>query len=377
MRLAWAEIRRAKLRFGLLTGAVALLVFLILFQQALAGSLLGQFTGGLEHQSAAVLVYDADARRSVDGSRILPEQVAAVAAVPGAADVGPIGEATFTAVTQDGSREDTTVFGYRLGGPGAPTTLSEGRLPEAPGEAVASAADASSGFGLGRRITVVPGDTPVTIVGLAEDANFNVQPTVFVSSATFERLVLTTNPDATGVLPNLVGVTPAPGVDPVTLASDIGREVPGVEALDRASAAASLPGVSSIRQSFAIILGLVFVVVILLTGFFFLIMTAQKSASLTLLRAVGASGRYLVGAVLLQVTIVLVAALALAVPLTVLGVAGASSEAFTATVEPRVVLATSAAVLVLGLASAWGSMRRVTRIDPSAATARMAGGGLA
>ena len=40
MRLALAEIRRAKLRFGALTGAVALLVFLILFQQSLSGSLL-------------------------------------------------------------------------------------------------------------------------------------------------------------------------------------------------------------------------------------------------------------------------------------------------------------------------------------------------
>ena len=40
MSLAWTEIKRAKLRFGLLTGAVALLVFLILFLQTLSGQLL-------------------------------------------------------------------------------------------------------------------------------------------------------------------------------------------------------------------------------------------------------------------------------------------------------------------------------------------------
>ena len=59
MRLALAEIRRAKLRFGLLIGAVALLVFLILFQQTLAGALLGSFTDGLANQSAQVLVFSA------------------------------------------------------------------------------------------------------------------------------------------------------------------------------------------------------------------------------------------------------------------------------------------------------------------------------
>ena len=49
MRLALAEIRRAKLRFGLLTGAVALLVFLILFPQGIAG-LVGRTGGWLQRR---------------------------------------------------------------------------------------------------------------------------------------------------------------------------------------------------------------------------------------------------------------------------------------------------------------------------------------
>ena len=112
MRLAFAEIRRAKLRFALLTGAVALLLFLILFQQSLAGSLLGQFTGGLERQSATVLVYSADARQSVDASRVLPSQLEEVSNVDGVASAGPIGEATFSAKIANGELKDTTIFGY-------------------------------------------------------------------------------------------------------------------------------------------------------------------------------------------------------------------------------------------------------------------------
>ncbi len=377
MRLALAEIRRAKLRFALLTGAVALLVFLILFQQSLAGSLLGQFTGGLEHQSASVLVYAADARRSVDGSRVLPGQLAAVSQVPGVAAAGPIGEGSFTVRLEDGGLEDTTVFGYGLGGPGFPTTLSEGRLPQTDGEAVASAADAAAGYAIGQRLTVVPGDTTVTVVGLASDVSFNVQPTLFVSYPTFEGLVRATNPDATGVLPNLVGVEPASGVDPAALATSITQQVQGVEALDRATAVASLPGVSSIEQSFNIILGLAFVVVILLTGFFFLIITVQKTTSLTLLRAVGASGGFLLRNLLLQVVLVIGGALAIAVPLTIVSVSASSSAAFTATTDPSVFVVTSIAILLLGILASAAAMRRVAKIDPAAATARLTGGGLA
>ena len=377
MRLALAEIRRAKLRFGLLTGAVALLVFLIFFQQSLAGSLLGQFTGGLEHQSATVLVYNADARRSVDGSRLLPQQVAAVSQVEGVAAAGPIGEGSFTIKLENGVLNDTTVFGYDLDGPGFPTTLSAGRLPQTDGEAVASASDASAGYAIGQRLTVVPGDAPVTIVGLAKDIQFNVQPTLFVSYPTYETLVRATNPDATGILPNLVGVEPVSGVDPTSLAASITQQVDGVEALDRGVAVASLPGVSSIQQSFAIILGLAFVVVVLLTGFFFLIITVQKIPSLTLLRAVGASGGFLLRNLVLQVLLVIAAALVIAIPLTAFALSAASSDGFAAKTEPSVLLVTSALIVVLGVAASVGAMRRVAKIDPAAATARMAGGGLA
>jgi putative ABC transport system permease protein len=376
MRLAFGEIRRAKLRFALLAIAVGLLVFLILFQQSLAGSLLGEFTGGLEHQSAAVLGYGQDARRSVDGSRVTPEQIAAVERVRGVGDAGPIGEASFTVRSTDGSRSDTSVFGYELGGPGAPTTLSSGRLPESDREAVASA-DAGAGFALGDTVSVVPGDVALRIVGLADDIAFNVQPSLFVSYPTYEELVRTTNPDATVVLPSLVGVEPAGGVDPVALASRITAEVGGVEAHDRQTAVDSLPGVSSIRQSFAIILGLAFVVVALLTGFFFLIITVQKTTSLTLLRAVGASTGYLLGNLVVQVVVVVGVGLLIAMAL--LGLAGAalSSQQVGVRVEPSTLGLTIVAIVALGLLAAVGAMRRVARLDPAAATTRTAGGGLA
>ena len=96
MFLALREIRRARWRFVLLTGAVGLLVFLILFVQALTGALIGQFIGALEHQSADVLVYSAQARKNLEGSVVPPTTVDAVAKVPGVARAGPFGQGTFS-----------------------------------------------------------------------------------------------------------------------------------------------------------------------------------------------------------------------------------------------------------------------------------------
>lgn len=376
MRLALAEIRRAKLRFGLLIGAVALLVFLILFQQTLAAGLLGSFTGGLANQSADVLVFNADARGSVEASVVTPEQVEEVRAVPQVEQAQPLGESTFTVDVGDGVLTDTTIFGYVLEGPGVPTTLVEGRLPESDGEAVASDVDASKGYDIGDTVRVVPGDEQIRVVGLANDAQFNVQPTLYTTYATWERLSRSVNPEAPAVLPTLVAVHPAPGADLQATVAAIDGSVAGVEAVATQTAVDNLPGVESISQSFAVILLLAFIVVVLVTWVFFLILTVQKTQSLTLLRAVGASSRYLLANIALQVTIVTVAGVAIASFLLVLATRGGSGG-LEVSASPRLILTTGAAILALALISSVASMRRVAKLDPFGATQRQAGGGLA
>ena len=141
---------------------------------------------------------------------------------------------------------------------------------------------------------------------------------------------------------------------------------------------ASLPGVSSIQQSFAIILGLAFVVVILLTGFFFLIITVQKMSSLTLLRAVGASSGFLVRNLIVQVLLVIGAALLVAMPLTIVSVNGARERPVHRdgrTVHGPHRRPSRSCCWACSRRS--GAMRRVARIDPAAATTRLVGGGLA
>ena len=372
--LAGAEMRRGRVRFGLLAAAVGLLVFLILFQQALLGALVTDFVGALRNPSAGVLVFGAEARRNVEGSVVPAGALAAVSAVDGVADAGPLGEGTFT-VRAKGRLADAVLFGYRLGGPGAPTTLSAGRLPETAGEAVASRGDADEGFRMGSRVTVEPGGPAISIVGLADDSRYSVAPTLFVSFATFEAAARARNPDAGAVRPSLVAVEPGPGVDPAALARRIATAVDGVEALTRRQAVESSPGVAAVRSSFSVVLALAYAVVGLVTGFFFLILTVQKTAALTLLRALGAPARLLVRSLLLQVVAVVGGGVLIATALLALagrlGGSGVSVE-----VSVPVVAATGAAVLVLGGLSALAAVRRILRLDPMAAAAGGTLGGL-
>lgn len=375
MLLAGREIRRAKLRFGLLAGAVGLLVFLIMFQQALLGSLLQSFTGAVENQSGTVLVFSAEARKNVAGSVIAPPVQAQVEAVGGVGAAAPLGEATLT-VEAGGEQVDASVFGFQPGGPGEPTRLVEGRLPASATEAVASREDASAGFGLGATVTSVNGDVALTVVGLTGQSRYSVAPTLFVTFDGYTALRLAANPDATAVLPSLVALTPAPGTTPAQLAEAVNDAVPGVEALTREQAVAQSPGVSAVTTSFSLILGLAFVVVALVIGFFFLILTVQKMASLTLLRAVGASTGYLVRALLVQIAVVVVGGLVVGVALTWL-VVQAAAAGLPITLDPATLAGSAVGVLVLAVLGSSVTLLRVRRIDPAHVVSRPSLGGLA
>ena len=376
MFLALREMRRAKARFGLLMAAVALLVFLILVQQALQASLITSFVGALERQSAPVLVFSVDGQRAIQGSVISPELERAVVEVPEVAESGRIGQGTFT-IEVDGEGDagsdgsEAAIIGYEAEDLGAPEELSEGRLPEDPGEAVGSAGD----FAVGDTVQVVGAGSEgpeLTVVGLAEDAQIQVSPTLFVAWPDYEAAALADNPDAATIPPSVLGVRPAGGVTDEELTDRVNAADDEADALTRAEAAEEAPGVGEVRMSFQVIFLLFALVVPLVSGLFFLIVTFQKSRSLTLLRAVGASGGVLVRSLLVQVVLVIGGGLAIGTALYAL-LTLVEVGSLTLRFDIGAVAVWSALLLGLGLISALVSARQVLAIDPVEATT---GGGV-
>lgn len=366
MFLALREMRRTKVRFGLVMAAVGLLVFLILFQQTLQNGLLTAFVGAIRNQSAPVLVYSVDGRRNLQGSVITPSVEAAVTSVDGIARSGRIGQGTFTAEI-DGDLADVALVGYEAEGLGSPTGLTGGRLPTGDGEVVANEADADLGLAIGDTVALEPGGLELTVVGQAEDINLQATPTLFTTYDTYVAAVRSVNPDARDPLPNAIALEPAAGTSAEQLSAAVNGADPDADALPRDVAADETPGVAQVRQSFQVIFLLYALVVPLVTGLFFLIITFQKANALTLLHAVGAPSRRLVWSLLVQVVIVMVAGIAVGVAL----YAPLSAQrigSIPLRFETAAVLGWSALLLVLGVLSSLFSARRVLRIDPVEAT---------
>lgn len=369
MFLALKEINRAKTRFALLVAAIGLLVFLILFQQALQTGLINSFVGAIRSQDAPVLVYSVDGQRVIQGSRITPDLEAAVRAESGLGDVGQIYQGTFTAVGA-GQDFDVTLFGYEAAadgtGLGAPTTLVDGRLPTAPEEVVASTAG-DLVLDVGDVVTLAPGGLELDVVGLAESAQLNVTTTLYGTAGNYLDAILSTNSNASQPLPNVLGIRPADGSTDDAAVEIVNAISPDLDALTNEDAASETPGVGEVQQSFQIIFLLYALVVPCVTGLFFLIVTFQKSGALTLLRAIGAPAGRLVSSLLFQVVLILGLGLAFGTAL-YLPVSRLSLGGIELGFDVGAVAFWSALLLVLGVASALVAARRVLSIDPMTAT---------
>jgi putative ABC transport system permease protein len=374
MFLAFKEMVRAKVRFLLLVAAIALLVFLILFQQSLQNGLITGFIGAIREQNAPVLVYSVDGQRVIQGSVITPELEEQIRSAEGVERIGRIGQGTFTGVPSgnaDDEAFDTTVIGYEIGsdgeGIGAPSTLTDGRFPLSDDEAVVSDVDVQLGYGIGETVTLLPGGKQITIVGVTENAQLNVSPTLFTSYNTYVAAVQSVNPDAGTPLPNVIGVVPADGVTPKEAVASINAQSLDLDALTRSDAAAQTPGVAQVQQSFNIIFLLYGLVVPCVTGLFFLIVTFQKANSLTLLRAIGAPAGRLVWSLLIQVVVIIGAGLVIGTAL-YFPVSQSDLGGLALNFETGAVVFWSVLLLVLGVASSLIAAKRVLAIDPIEAT---------
>jgi putative ABC transport system permease protein len=367
MFLAFKEMLRAKARYALLIAALALLVFLILFQQSLQNGLLTSFVGAIRNQSAPVLVYSVDGQRVIQASYITPELERLVNDTEGVGAVGRIGQGTFSVTSAGGVLTDTSLLGYEDADLGAPSTLSDGRYPEGAGEAIGSSNDAEVGFDIGDTVVVEPGGYEITIVGLADDVQLNAGPTLFVAYPDYVDAVQSVNPDAGEPLPNVLGVAPADGTTPDQLVDAINAQSTDLDALTRSDAADLTPGVAQVRQSFQVIFLLYGLVIPCVTGLFFLIITYQKARALTLLRAIGAPSRRLVTSLLIQALVIVALGYLVGVALYT-PVSGIRLGGIQLRFETTAVIAWAVIMLVLGVGSSLFAARRVLRIDPIEAT---------
>ena len=351
MFVALKDIVHAKGRFTLMIGVIALLTLLLV--------LLTGLTRGLAHQNiSAIQDLPADAvvltptlgdEISWSDSQVSTEQAATWEAADGITaeplSVGQMRIEAGDAVTS------LALFGI------APDGEAAQALPSAPApggallpEDVAADLDVTAGD------TVQVNGQDLTVACTAPTSWYSHSPVGYVDVTTFKDLAHQAEDTAGSAL--LVH-----GAGPDDAVVEQAAWDSGTRAVSVSDSLAALPSYSSENGSLTLIQGFLYGISALVTIAFLSVWTIQRTRDIAVLRALGATARYVLRDTVGQ------AAILLAVGAAVGGIVGGTGGAALATVAPFessavTVLLPVAGVLVIGLLGSVLATRRVTRVDP-------------
>lgn len=361
--LTWAEIKRSRSRFASIIAALALISFLVLMLSGLADGLYYGATGAVRSSNAGAYAFNAQAPGSLTRSQLPDSDVANLRSVPGVEAASGLGLLLTSGNTPTGL-VDMAIFGVGPGDVGMPADLLEGRLPRA-GVVAEAAADEkllSNGVQLGSSITV--GDVAVSIVGFTRDSSYQLQPSVWTSLATLERMRAAVRPETRGMTGQVNAV--ALQLEPGTPITGLDALPPGVEVISAVDAGLAIPGVAQQRASLSAIIYASLIVAVLVVALFFALVVLEKRELFAALKAMGASTWRLARSVVMQAVIASIVGLLIgALAARVLGAVIPAQVPVLFRTDTLVDVGVF--VITASVVGALLSLRRIARIDPATA----------
>jgi putative ABC transport system permease protein len=370
--LAVKEVIRNRGRFLLVALVIALITLLVLFIAALGEGLANGNRQYVANLDAQLVVFLEKSDFSISASRLETNTVKAVRRVEGVADAGPV----YTSNTEIVSLPEplkVSMLGAEAGRPGMPAIV-EGRYFRG-GEAreavmdrnVAQRSDLKIGDTIQIRSTQGTDDKffDLVIVGLVDGQSYFFQPTIFVPSATWEKVRPQSEAELTSdtPYPNIIAVKLVDPSQADLMSARLIDEVSNIEVADIATTINTIPGYSAQQGTvqtqgvFTLLIG------ILVIGGFFQIQILQKVPQIGVLKAIGSSN----GVVGLSAVIQIIVVTALGV-----GIGGGMTYLFSLGFPPTIPLVFNGArsliavalLLIIGPLGGMVSIIYAVRIEP-------------
>lgn len=285
MFLAWNEIKRNKLKFGLIIGVLIMISYLLFLLSGLASGLMNMNREGIDRWQADAIILNKDANQTVQQSLFEKEDVKDVY------DKQATLKQAGVIVSNSDKEENALLFGVEKQSFLIPKII-EGKPFKADNEVIADETLKEKGFKVGDTLSLSQSDETVKIVGFSESAKYNASPVLFGNDATIEKL----NPSLNDEVTNAV-VVKDKNWEKKTIESDL-------EAIEIESFIENLPGYQAQNLTLNFMISFLFVISATVIGIFLYVMTLQKTSLFGVLKAQGFTNGYLAKVVLSQTFII-------------------------------------------------------------------------
>ncbi|HDC4141303.1 TPA: ABC transporter permease [Staphylococcus aureus] len=344
MFLAWNEIRRNKLKFGLIIGVLTMISYLLFLLSGLANGLINMNKEGIDKWQADAIVLNKDANQTVQQSVFNKKDIENK--YKKQATLKQTGE-----IVSNGHQKDNVlVFGVEKSSFLVPS-LIEGHKATKDNEVLADETLKNKGFKIGDTLSLSQSDEKLHIVGFTESAKYNASPVIFTNDATIAKI----NPRLTGDKINAVVVRDTNWKD-----KKLNQELEAVSINDFIE---NLPGYKPQNLTLNFMISFLFVISATVIGIFLYVMTLQKTSLFGILKAQGFTNGYLANVVISQTLILALFGTAFGLLLT--GVTGAFlPDAVPVEFDVLTLLVFAIVLMIVSVLGSLFSILTIRKIDP-------------
>ncbi|HDJ2888369.1 TPA: FtsX-like permease family protein [Staphylococcus aureus] len=344
MFLAWNEIRRNKLKFGLIIGVLAMISYLLFLLSGLANGLINMNKEGIDKWHADAIVLNKDANQTVQQSIFNKKDIENK--YKKQATLKQTGEI----VSNGHQKDNVVVFGVEKSSFLVPS-LIEGHKATKDNEVLADETLKNKGFNIGDTLTLSQSDEKLHIVGFTESAKYNASPVIFTNDATIAKI----NPRLTGDKINAVVVRDTNWKD-----KKLNQKLEAVSINDFIE---NLPGYKPQNLTLNFMISFLFVISATVIGIFLYVMTLQKTSLFGILKAQGFTNGYLANVVISQTLILALFGTAIGLLLT--GVTGAFlPDAVPVKFDVLTLLIFAVVLMIVSVLGSLFSILTIRKIDP-------------
>lgn len=344
MFLAWNEIRRNKLKFGLIIGVLTMISYLLFLLSGLANGLINMNKEGIDKWQADAIVLNKDANQTVQQSVFNKKDIENK--YNKQATLKQTGEI----VSNDHQKDNVLVFGVEKSSFLVPS-LIEGHKATKDNEVLADETLKNKGFKIGDTLSLSQSDEKLHIVGFTESAKYNASPVIFTNDATIAKI----NPRLTGDKINAVVVRDTNWKD-----KKLNQELEAVSINDFIE---NLPGYKPQNLTLNFMISFLFVISATVIGIFLYVMTLQKTSLFGILKAQGFTNGYLANVVISQTLILALFGTAFGLLLT--GVTGAFlPDAVPVKFDVLTLLVFAIVLMIVSVLGSLFSILTIRKIDP-------------
>lgn len=286
MFLAWNEIKKNKLRFGLVIGVLLLVAYLVFFLSGLANGLEDMNKAAIEKWDADAVVVTKESDMTLPQSHF-KRDVFDDSNTKSAARIGLL-----SAVASLG--EDTSgvvVFGIDADEFLMPEVI-EGEPFQKENETIAADSLKDDGFKIGDEIKLSSSDERLTITGFTKNAKFNAAPVLYTDFKSFQKVNFGEAAEANEDRVNGF-VIRANDLDKMNVDKEL-------ELVPTQTFIENLPGFVEQNLTLTLMIYFLFAISAFIVAIFLYVLTIQKVSIFGVLKAEGISSGYLARSVIAQ-----------------------------------------------------------------------------